>query len=85
MIDKVSEFYNKVRLLNLPWVVDPKTKEPSVSLTLMIVSFVLALAAWALILAKKIEAPSIIMELFYSTACLYFGRKISPRKDINSK
>jgi hypothetical protein len=59
------------------WVADPKTKEPSVSLTMLVSSFVIALIACGLHMAKVVENISSVTELFYATTALYFGRRFS--------
>lgn len=57
------------------WLSDPKTKESSVSLTLMVISFVVLLVASTLHIAQLTDNTSSLTELFYATAGLYFGRK----------
>jgi len=57
------------------WVVDPKTKESSVSLTLLSVSFLAIVVASVLHMSGVIEQTSSLTELFYATAGLYFGRR----------
>lgn len=61
------------------YLTDPKTKEKSVSLTLMLVSFILALVAGGLEMAGLVKGTSISLELFWGTAGLYFGRKFTTR------
>lgn len=56
---------------------DPVTKQPSVSLTFLIVAGIAALGfsiAEALGYVKSVDA---ITSLFYSCAALYFGRRFS--------
>lgn len=60
-----------------PWLTDPKTKEASVSLTLMVISFVVLLGASTLHLSHLTENTSSLLELFYATAGLYLGRKFT--------
>lgn len=62
------------------WITDPKTKEPSVSLSLLIVTFVGTLVAAGLQMAGKIESTSIMTEMFYGNVALYFGRKFTVGK-----
>jgi hypothetical protein len=69
---KIAELYNKIRVLKLPWIEDPKTKEPSVSLTLTILFGALVIISWAID-----KAPGPITEAFWGSAALYFGRKIT--------
>lgn len=65
----------------MKWIIDPKTKEESVSLTFLSVSFCLLIVVGAAALFKKVDNVSIFDSLFYSTAGLYFGRRISFNKD----
>lgn len=57
------------------WLRDPKTKEYSVSLSLMVISFVALLCASTLHLAKMTENTSSLTELFGICTSLYFGRR----------
>ena len=68
---------DKLKNLNLFWVVDPRTKEISVSLTLLMITFLGSIVACGLEMAGKIESTSSIVELFYATTALYFGRRMS--------
>jgi hypothetical protein len=61
------------------WIKDPKTKEASVSLSLMVISFTALLAASTLHLAKLTENTSSLTELFVTTAGLYFGRRFQTK------
>ena len=61
--------------INLPWIVDPKTKEGSVSLTMLVISFIGVMVASGLEMSGKVENTSILMETFYASAGLYWGRK----------
>jgi len=62
------------------WINDPRTKEKSVSLTILIVSTIVNIAAIALQGYGKIESAS-AAENFFMVACgLYFGRKFSSAK-----
>jgi hypothetical protein len=57
---------------------DPKNSKPSVSLTAFIITFVIVLGfgiANALGYVEKEPGP--LMELFYASAALYFGRRVS--------
>lgn len=69
------------------WLMDPKTKEKSVSLTLMIVSFVVLLIASTLHISQFTDNTSSLLELFYATAGLYLGRKFTGKSgnDIEAK
>lgn len=57
------------------WIKDPKDKSKSVSLTLLVASFVGLLIASGLEIAGVVETTSGLSELFYSTVALYFGRR----------
>lgn len=59
------------------WMDDPKTKEPSVSLTMLVVSFVGVLVAAGLQMSNVIKDTSVMTEIFYANVALYFGRKFS--------
>jgi hypothetical protein len=61
------------------WITDPKTKESSVSLTLMVISFVALLGASTLHISKLTENTSSLTELFVTTAGLYFGRRFQTK------
>lgn len=68
---------DKLRKLNLFWVVDPKTGEVSVSLTMLVVTFIGVLVACGLEMAGVIENTSVMTEIFYASVALYFGRRFS--------
>lgn len=55
---------------------DPVTGQPSVSLTLMIVSFLFLLVASGLEMAGVVKSTSMAFEMFGSTAALYFSRRL---------
>jgi len=59
------------------WLSDPKTKEPSVSLSMLVLTFVGTLAAASLHMAGKVENVSCMTELFYANVALYFGRRFT--------
>jgi hypothetical protein len=61
------------------FIVDPKTNERSVSLTLMLCSFIIAVVAASLDMAGVVKSTSVSLELFWGTSALYFGRKWSAR------
>ena len=63
--------------MNIPWIVDPKTKETSVSLTLLVVCFAATIIAAGLQVAGVVQTTGIFMELNLSCIALYFGRKIN--------
>lgn len=59
------------------FLIDPKTSTPSVSLTLLIISFIGVVVAGALQLAGKTETASVFLELFYANCALYFSRRFT--------
>ena len=63
-----------------PYLTDPRTKEKSVSLTMLILALLLVLVANILQLAKVTEDIGSSMELFYAAAGLYWGRKFTSAK-----
>lgn len=54
---------------------DPKTKEPSVSLTFVVLAFAICIITIGLHLFKFVDTTSGALELFYSCCGLYFGRR----------
>lgn len=63
--------------IKLPFVLDPLTKKPSVSLTNLVISTVFLLVAAGLDLSGKVEDTSIALEYFGVSSALYFSRRIS--------
>lgn len=57
------------------WIKDPKDNNPSVSLTLMMYSFIGVLSVNILVSLGKLPNTGIMSEIFYATAALYFGRR----------
>lgn len=71
--------------MKIPFVIDPKTKEESVSLTFAVVLTVAALAAAFLEMSGLVKNTSIILELTLGSWTLYFGRRFSVNgKEISS-
>lgn len=62
---------------------DPEHNGPSVSLTMMLISFVLVLVCAGLDMAGKVKSTSIILEVFWGTCGLYFGRKFTNKSGSN--
>jgi hypothetical protein len=62
--------------IKIPFVEDPITKAPSVSLTILIVAVVAVLVGYGLDLADKVKDTSIALEFFGISAALYFGRRV---------
>lgn len=65
--------------LNKLWI-NKETDDKSVSLTMVVVAFLAVLVANGLELAKVTESTASLMELFYATAGLYWGRKFTSAK-----
>lgn len=59
------------------WMDDPKTKEPSVSLSMLVVSFVGVLVAAGLHMSDIVKDTSVMTEIFYANVALYFGRRFT--------
>jgi len=66
--------------LNLPWVVDPKSREASVSLTNFVLSVLFLLIAGGLYLGGLTKDTSLAVEYFGLSASLYWGRKFTTNK-----
>lgn len=62
---------------------DPKEKVPSVSLTMMLASFIIVLIASVLDMMGKVKSTSIILEVFWGTCGLYWGRKFNSKSGNN--
>lgn len=62
--------------MSLKYFIDPKNKKPSVSLTLMLVSFILLVILSTLKALEHVNSVGAFQELFYATAALYFGRRV---------
>lgn len=62
------------------WITDPQTKLASVSLTMLVVTFVATLVAAGLNMAEVVKDTSCMTELFYANVALYFGRRFSVGK-----
>ena len=58
------------------WKDDPVTKQPSVSLTFALTSFILATGFSIGEALGQVKAAAPLMELFYACAALYFGRRL---------
>lgn len=65
--------------VKIPFFVDPKDGKQSVSLTLLVLSFVALLVASTFHIAKVTENTSSLMELFMTCSGLYFARKFSTK------
>ena len=67
------------------WVNDPKTKEESVSLTLLCVACVLFIGLGILDILGKIKGIGVFSEFLYTTLALYFGRRLDFNKFISKR
>ena len=67
------------------WVIDPTTKQASVSLTLMAVAVVLFIGLGLLDVLGKIKGIGVFSEFLYTTVALYFGRRLNFDKFIKSR
>ena len=63
--------------ISLPFILDPISKKPSVSLTNLIVSILFLLVAAALDLAGKVRDTSVALEYFGISSALYFSRRVT--------
>ena len=66
--------------LNKIWVVDPKDGKSSVSLTLVVITFLICIIASGLEIAKVSSGTSMAFELFGAACGLYWGRKWTSSK-----
>lgn len=72
-----------VRGIPLPILRAPKTKEPSISYTLMVATY----AVWMASVVGKVSGwlgginPEDVMPMFIATSALYFGRKFQKKGD----
>ena len=56
---------------------DPKDGKPSVSLTLLMTSFILTIGFGIAQSLGKVNSTGPLLEIFYSMAALYFGRRFT--------
>jgi len=64
------------KLIKMFWVADPKDNNPSVSLTLLLLSFTGLTVLSVLQTTGHVTSTGAFLELFYSTSALYFGRRL---------
>ena len=85
--DKIKQFINNLneRGVVLPFVRDPKTSQPSVTLTLMLISFAIAAGGLITKFTKVFGEVDVsgATYLFLTTAGLYLGRRMGT--DANKK
>ena len=65
--------------IKIPFIIDPKTKNASVSLTLLIISFIGVIISNILMLTKSIDTVA-FTEVFLGCSALYFGRQFQFKK-----
>lgn len=63
--------------VKIPFVLDPLTNKPSVSLTNLVISILFLIVAAALDLAGKVRDTSVALEYFGVSSALYFSRRIN--------
>ena len=56
---------------------DPKDGTPSVSLTFLVLSFILAAGFSVAAALDQTKDPEQLMQLFYACSALYFGRRVN--------
>lgn len=87
MLEKLKEHIKQLQEKGLPLVFlrDPISKLPSVSLTLLIISFLLSVFSLINKFAKVVDGVDVdnTLELLVITSSLYFGRSLS--KKMNDK
>lgn len=59
------------------WISDPKDGKKSISLTMMVASFLVCMIVSILQVLKQVDSGGMSMELFVATMSLYFGRRFS--------
>lgn len=79
MLDKIKLFYDQLveKGIRLPLIADPKTKAPSISFTLLVISATTALTAIGLNIAKVTDNTSSAIEFMWACSALYFGRSLT--------
>jgi len=63
--------------MKINWITDPKDSNPSVSLTLLLISLVLVIGFGTAQVLNKVQTMGPFTELFYSAVALYFGRRLN--------
>lgn len=85
MLEKIKQKIKELQEKGLPIIFfrDPLTKKPSVSLTLLLISFVLSIFSLINKFAKIVDGVDVdnTLELLIITASLYFGRAMSKKMD----
>jgi len=59
------------------YLTDPKDGKKSVSLTFVVITFVLVTGFSVGVAINKVEGIGPLMELFYACSALYFGRRLN--------
>jgi hypothetical protein len=63
----------------MKWMINPIDSKPSVSLTLMFVSFIICMIISILQIFKAVDSGGMSLEIFFATSALYFGNKFTAR------
>ena len=83
MLEKLKQKIQELQEKGIPlvFVKDPLTKTPSVSLTLLIISFILSIFSLINKFAKIVDGVDVdnTLELLVVCASLYFGRSLSKK------
>lgn len=59
------------------YLIDPKTNKPSVTLTLMLISFGLLTVGSIAMILGKVDSIGALLEVYIANATLYFGRRFT--------
>lgn len=62
--------------MKLVWINDPKDNSPSISLTLLIVTFAITSVLGVLEALEKVKSTGPFVEILLSFIALYFGRRL---------
>jgi hypothetical protein len=85
LINKLKLFIKKMQEQGLPlfFVKDPVSKLPSVSLTMLVISFTLSVLSLLNKFAKIVDGVDVdnTLELLIICASLYFGRSLSKKME----
>lgn len=63
--------------MKIPWIIDPKAKEESVTATLVVVSTIVMVTAIALEMAGKVKGTNLVTDFFWGSLATYMGRKLT--------
>lgn len=81
MLDKIKAFITKMneKGIPIPMIRDPKTSMPSISLTMMVISFIIVLLGLLGKSAKMLDGVDLQQAIYWFmiTSGLYFGRSLT--------